>query len=457
MPRRLRRLRFTSRKLLPIIRPLHQNEYHGDVLKLSTIRLKHNFALYSCSHFGRLGAFDSTPTQMSKLPATLSHLANNNASAEASYPVELLEIASLEKSRHAFDEISSWPEYQATPLHRLESLAQDIGVKDIFYKDESQRFHLKSFKALGGAYAVAQQLRARIRQATGADATIDDLLTNRYAAITDEIVISCATDGNHGRSVAWGCQMFNCRCIIYIHRDVSTGRQQAMEAFGAEVIRIDGNYDASVKQADQEAATHGRIIVSDTSYPGYMDIPRDVALGYTVMLAEAVEQMQGAIPTHVFIQGGVGGLAAAVCAYFWELWGSQRPRFIVVEPEQANCLQQSAAAGEPVTVEGDLETLMAGLSCGEVSILAWEILSSGVNDFMTVSEDAVPACMRLLAQGDPSIEAGESAVAGIAALIAACDDAAMSDKLGLNQSSQVFVIGTEGATDAELYRQLVAI
>jgi diaminopropionate ammonia-lyase len=228
-----------------------------------------------------------------------------------------------------------------------------------------------------------------------------------------------------------------------------------MQALGAEVIRIDGNYDASVKLADTEASLHQRIIVSDTSYPGYMDIPRDVALGYTVMLAEAVEQMQGSIPTHVFIQAGVGGLAAAVCAYFWELWGERRPRFIVVEPEQANCLQQSARAGKPVTVEGDLDTLMAGLSCGEVSTLAWEILQPGANDFMTVSEDAVAPCMRLLANGEPAIEAGESAVAGLAALIAARNDLTMSTTLGLDQSSQVFVIGTEGATDAELYRELV--
>jgi diaminopropionate ammonia-lyase len=229
-----------------------------------------------------------------------------------------------------------------------------------------------------------------------------------------------------------------------------------MEAFGAEVVRVDGNYDASVKQADHDAKIHDRIIVSDTSYPGYMDIPKDVALGYTVMLAEAVQQMEPRIPTHVFIQAGVGGLAAAVCAYFWELWGEQRPRFIVVEPEQANCLQQSAVAGRPVTVDGDLETLMAGLSCGEVSLLAWEILKTGVNDFMTVSEDAVPACMRLLAQGDPAIEAGESAVAGLAALLAASADASISSALELDQSSLVFVIGTEGATDPELYRELLA-
>jgi diaminopropionate ammonia-lyase len=398
---------------------------------------------------------DLSANYMSEFHATLSHYANVEIDSSTVYPSELLEIASLEKSRIAVAEISRWPGYKPTPLYQLESLARSIGVNKIFYKDESRRFNLQSFKALGGAYAVARQLQARIFQRCGKDATIDELLGDQYQSIIDEVVISCATDGNHGRSVAWGCQMFGCRCVIYIHRDVSAGRQQAMQALGAEVIRIDGNYDASVKQADNEASLHQRIIVSDTSYPGYMDIPKDVALGYTVMLAEAVEQMQGSIPTHVFIQAGVGGLAAAVCAYFWELWGEQRPRFIVVEPEQANCLQQSARAGKPVAVEGDLDTLMAGLSCGEVSTLAWEILKPGANDFITVSENAVVPCMRLLANGEPAIEAGESAVAGIAALIAARNDIAMSSALGLDESSRIFVIGTEGATDAELYRELV--
>ncbi len=393
---------------------------------------------------------------MSILSAKLSHYANTAASPEVAYPADLQEIASLEKAQQAFDEISCWPGYKMTPLYHLESLARDIGVQEIFYKDEAQRFTLKSFKALGGAYAVARQLRNRIYDATGKHAQIEDLLNHTYDSIIEDVVISCATDGNHGRSVAWGCQMFGCHCVIYIHRDVSMGRQQAMESFGAEVIRITGNYDDSIKQADEDARAHGRIIVSDTSYPGYMEIPRDVALGYTVMLREAVEQMQGSIPTHVFIQGGVGGLAAAVCAYFWELWGSRRPRFIVVEPEQANCLQRSAEAGHPITVNGDLETLMAGLACGEVSLLAWEILKSGVNDFMTVSEDAVAPCMRLLANTSPGIEAGESAVAGIAALIAAREDTATSTALGLDDSSQVFIIGTEGATDPELYQKLLA-
>ena len=387
---------------------------------------------------------------------SLSRYSNPRADAGLVYGEDLRAITSLARASEAFAEISRWPEYRPTPLYELTALAAEIGVERIWYKDESQRFGLKSFKALGGAYAVARQLRQHIAAQTGATASLDDLLQGKYRDLTAQVVVSCATDGNHGRSVAWGCQMFGCRCVIYIHRDVSSGRQQAMEQFGAEVIRIDGNYDESVKRADRDAQEKGRIIVSDTSYAGYSEIPKDVALGYSVMLAEAVRQLNGEVPTHVFIQGGVGGLAAAVCAYFWELWGRQRPRFIVVEPEQANCLQQSARAGEPVTVHGDLETLMAGLSCGEVSLNAWEILSTGADDFMTLGESAVAQCMRLLAANDPPIEAGESAVAGLGALIASMQSAADREALELDAASRVFVIGTEGATDPEVYRQLTA-
>lgn len=395
---------------------------------------------------------------MESVNGVLTLFTNPEVNQSERYPEDLKTIASLEKSRLAVDEISQWPDYHPTPLHCLDNLAADIGVDKIWYKDESQRFHLKSFKALGGAYAVARQLQAKVAEQTGVSPGIKDLLARKYDDIVSQIVISCATDGNHGRSVSWGCQMFGCQCVIYIHRDVSQGRQQAMEAFGATVNRITGNYDESVKQADADAKLHSRIIVSDTSYEGYMEIPKDVALGYTVLLSESVEQMSGEIPTHVFIQGGVGGLASAVCAYFWELWGEQRPRFIIVEPVNANCLQESAKAGSPVVVEGDLDTLMAGLACGEVSQLAWQVLKTGANDFMTINEEAVPLTMKLLANGfngDTRIEAGESAVAGLAALITARHDSEMSAALGLDNSSRIYILGTEGATDPDVYNQLI--
>ncbi|TVO59322.1 diaminopropionate ammonia-lyase [Denitromonas halophila] len=395
---------------------------------------------------------------MLKIEGTLTHFANPAADANRSYPEALKDVICVAKAGEAIADIKTWPGYAATPLHQLKSMARAAGLGAIYYKDESQRFSLKSFKALGGAYAVARQLQRAVEARTGRRPSIAELLAGECKADVAGLVVSCATDGNHGRSVAWGAQMFGCGCVIYVHRDVSEGRKQAMEAFGAEVIRIAGNYDASVRQADADAKAHGRIIVSDTSYEGYMEIPKDVALGYTVMLDELVVQLDGVIPTHVFVQGGVGGLGSAVCGYFWDLWGTQRPRMVIVEPEQANCLQLSADAGKPVAVGGDLETLMAGLACGEVSLLAWKILSVGADDFMTLSEEAVPATMRLLARGfeqDPAIEAGESAVPGLAAAVIACQSPEMSEALGLDASSRVLVIGTEGATDPQLYRKLV--
>lgn len=395
---------------------------------------------------------------MQSVNGNLTFFSNSKVNQDNLYPEQLKTIASLIKTDSAIEEISQWPGYEATPMHSLSSLSADIGVDKIWYKDESKRFQLKSFKALGGSFAVARQLQQKVFELTGETPSVQDLLNHKFDSIVSQTVITCATDGNHGRSVSWGCEMFGCLCVIYIHRDVSEGRQQAMEAFGAEVIRITGNYDDSVKLADNEAKEHGRIIVSDTSYDGYMEIPKDVALGYTVLLAESVEQMQGEIPTHVFIQGGVGGLAGAVCAYFWELWGEQRPRFIVVEPINANCLQASAREGKPVVVDGDLETLMAGLACGEVSALAWEILDVGANDFLTINEEAVPLTMQLLADGfgdDAKIEAGESAVAGLSALITARHSLEDSQALGLDESSKVYILGTEGATDPMLYQQLI--
>ncbi len=396
---------------------------------------------------------------MLELKGTLSHFANPVAHRDNQYSAAQQALISVSKAEQAITDIKKWPAYSVTPLHSLTSMAKDSGLKSLWYKDESQRFGLKSFKALGGAYAVACQLQNVLEERTGQRPTAMDLLEGKLKDQLAEIVVSCATDGNHGRSVAWGAQMFGCGCVIYIHRDVSEGRKQAMEAFGAEVIRITGNYDESVRQADADAKANNRIIVSDTSYEGYMEVPKDVALGYTVMLSEIVEQLDGSIPSHVFIQGGVGGLASAVAGYFWDLWGERRPRVVIVEPEQANCLQLSAKAGEPVVVDGDLETLMAGLACGEVSALGWQILCNATDDFITLSEEAVPTTMKMLKNGygdDPAIEAGESAVPGLAAAVVARQQAEFAQALGLDENSTVLVIGTEGATDPELYKELTA-
>src|SRR5690606_22383577 len=226
-------------------------------------------------------------------------------------------------------------------------LAAKMGVQNVYYKDESTRFGLGSFKALGGAYAVTRLLLREVERQTGQQGLVaEDLQRPEFKSIIANITVCCATDGNHGRSVAWGAHNTGCRCVIYIHETVSTGREEAIAAFGARVVRVPGNYDDAVRRAAEDAAAHGYFVVSDTSYPGYMDVPRDVMQGYSVMVEEALDQLgDAAPPTHVFIQAGVGGLAAAVAAHLWETLGPARPRIIVVEPEKADCLYQSALAG----------------------------------------------------------------------------------------------------------------
>jgi diaminopropionate ammonia-lyase len=213
-----------------------------------------------------------------------------------------------------------------------------------------------------------------------------------------------------------------------------------------------------VRQAARDAEANGWIVVSDTSYPGYTDIPRDVMQGYTIMADEALAQWPGEPPTHVFIQAGVGGLAAAVCGHLWETLGAKRPRVIVVEPDRAACLFESAAQGRAANIHGALDTIMAGLACGETSIIAWEILEEGASDFLTVADDAAAACMRLLGHGvdgDRPIVAGESAVAGLAGLLGAMARPALAKALALDASSRVLLFGSEGDTDPVLYEQIV--
>ena len=354
--------------------------------------------------------------------------------------------------------ITSWPTYAPTPLHNLPALADEIGIAQLFYKDEATRLGLGSFKALGGAYAVLHSVAQEI-SVRGSTATDIEALMAGQLSQAAEITVVTATDGNHGRSVAWGARNVGCRCIIYMHAEVSSGRQSAVESLGAEVIRVAGDYGDSVRQAARDAAANNWLLVSDTAWPGYTDIPRAVMAGYTVMSTEAMNQLPPAsTPTHVFIQGGCGGLAGAVCADLWHRYDTQRPRFIVVEPVPADCLFQSAVAGAVVNISVTRESVMGGLSCGEVSLLGWDILESGADHFLTIEDDAVGPLMKQLAQGagdDPRIVAGEAAVAGLAGCIAARADADLCQTLALNEQSIVLVFGTEGATDPIVYRQLV--
>jgi diaminopropionate ammonia-lyase len=354
--------------------------------------------------------------------------------------------------------ISAWPGYAPTPLVALPGLAAETGVEAIHYKDESGRFGLGSFKALGGAYAVARVILQRA-EAAGTPLDIDDLLKGRRRDAVRRLTVCCATDGNHGRSVAWGAQTFGCGCVIFIHATVSEARKWAIEAFGAQVRRTAGNYDDSVREAQATAQAEGWVVVSDTSYPGYTEIPRHVMQGYEVMAAEAFEELKEP-PTHVFLQTGVGGMAAAVAAQAKRRWDDARPLIVLADPDRSACWLESFRAGRPTPVEGQLDTVMAGLACGAVSLLAWEILKDHGDAVVAISDASAVAMMRRLARpqsGDPPLVAGESAVAGLAALVLAIEDRAARKALALTSRSRVLVFGTEGDTDPELYRELVGM
>ncbi|MDC0948542.1 diaminopropionate ammonia-lyase, partial [Gammaproteobacteria bacterium] len=275
---------------------------------------------------------------------------------------EALELLGAERMHAAWQGIRHWPGYAPTPLASLDRLAADCGVAEIGYKDESGRFGLGSFKALGGAWAV-QTLSGQNNQ-----------------------VVASATDGNHGRSVAWGAQRLGIPCHIFIHRDVSAARAEAIAAFGATIHRIDGNYDDSVRICAEEAAQHQWTVVSDTTWPGYETIPREVMAGYTLMIDEALQQM--ATPTHVFVQAGVGGLAAAVAAGLIDGLGTM-PTMVVVEADRADCFIQSVNGDTLQSVHITEETIMAGLSCGEPSILAWDILQRSAEHYLSIPDDGV--------------------------------------------------------------------
>ncbi|MCQ4158394.1 diaminopropionate ammonia-lyase [Roseomonas sp. GC11] len=356
--------------------------------------------------------------------------------------------------RRAAAEIASWPGYAETPLLALPDVAAAAGVAAVHYKDEAGRFGLGSFKALGGAYAVARLLVAELaRRGVAPAARVADLLAGAHAEATAAITVTCATDGNHGRSVAWGAQRFGARCVIFVHEHVSAGRRAAIAAYGAEIRVVPGHYDDAVREAAAVAAREGWFVVSDTSYPGYTEVPRDVMQGYRLMAREALAALPEP-PTHVFVQGGVGGVAAAVSV---QLRAQCPPgvRLVVVEPERAACLLASARAGAPVAVGGALDTLMAGLACGEPSLLAWQELERAAFAFMAVPDESAVDAMRLLARRAPRVVAGESAVAGLAGLLLAAGDAAARAALGLDAGSRVLLFGTEGATDPDLYARLV--
>ncbi len=371
---------------------------------------------------------------------------NPKAVPAAPWPTALEEVLGEGDHRDARREISSWPGYAPTPLRRLSCAAPGsdrAGLRvPVWVKDESRRFGLGSFKALGGAYGVRRAVRD-------------------HGGAADGTTVVCASDGNHGRSVAWGARTQGCDAVVYLPSHVTAARAGAIRGLGARVVRVAGEYDEAVARAARDARANGWTVVSDTSSGGGERGVRRVMAGYTVMVEEALLEWRRAVgdvgPTHVFVQGGVGGLAAAVIGHLWRRMGEARPTTVVVEPTAADGLLESAVAGEPAASRGDLDTVMAGLSCRRASPLAWRIVGAGAHAFATAPDAGVEPLMRRVAKGDAGepFEGGESGVAGLLGLEEALRDPRRRRDVGLGRRSRVLAFNTEGATDPELYRRIV--
>ena len=334
----------------------------------------------------------------------------------------------------AYLSISNWKGYFPTPLIELNKLSKELGLNKIFYKDESKRFDLKSFKALGGAYAVEKVSKGN-----------------------KDITVATATAGNHGRSVAWGAKRLGLKCKIFISEFVSDARGQAMSDLGADVVKVKGNYERSLIECIQQSTDNNWQIVQDVAWEGYIKVPKFTMAGYTVMMREIVDQITNDQITHIILQAGVGGMAGAMVAGIAR-YLNYIPTTIVVEPDSAACVLESIRSGKIEKIEIKRESLMGGMSCGEVSLVPWEILKDSVKYCISLPDDDIAKTMKLLGNASFSkkeIIAGENSAPGVISLITSCEDEKIKEKLKLNKNSNILLIGCEGDTDQEMYQKLI--
>ena len=334
----------------------------------------------------------------------------------------------------AYLSISKWKGYSPTPLVELNKLSKELDVNKIFYKDESKRFDLKSFKALGGAYAVEKITKGK-----------------------KDIIVATATAGNHGRSVAWGARRLGLKCKIFISEYVSDARGQAMADLGADVIKVKGNYEKSLIECIKQSKENNWQIVQDVAWKDYMLVPKYTMAGYTIMMKEIADQIQNDKITHIILQAGVGGMAGAMIAGVAR-YLKNIPETIVVEPDSAACVMESIKIGKIEKIDIKRESLMGGMSCGEVSLVPWQILENAVKFCISLPDDDIAKTMKLLGNSsfsDEKIIAGENSAPGVISLIASCLNDQIKERLKLNSDSNILVIGCEGDTDEEMYQKLI--
>ena len=377
-----------------------------------------------------------------------------------------LAIMSLENVKTAASFHRSFPQYSVTPLAKLDGMAKRLGLGGVYVKDESYRFGLNAFKVLGGSFAMAKYIAGEMGKDIS-ELTYDYLTGEKFREDFGQATFFTATDGNHGRGVAWAANKLGQKSVVHMPKGSTRQRFENIAAEGAQVTIEELNYDDCVRLAAAEAAeTEHGVVIQDTAWAGYEEIPAWIMEGYGTMAAEAAEQLREKgvdRPTHVFIQAGVGSLAGAVVGYFTNLFPNDPPKFVVMEARAADCLYQGAVAadGEPRIVEGDLATMMAGLACGEPNILSWDILRNHAGVFVSCPDWVSASGMRRLAapvQGDPIVKSGESGAVGMGLLSAIMEEeayAALREKLGLDATSQVLLFSTEGDTDPEKYAKVV--
>ena len=356
-----------------------------------------------------------------------------------------------------------FPQYEPTPLVSLSHLSRSWGVSRVWIKDESQRFGLKAFKVLGATYALASLMNEPFSKEPG------DLLFERITPLRGDktgtpLTFVTATDGNHGRAVAWAAQRLGARAVVYMPKGSSTARYEAIRSHGAETTIIEGNYDDAVHLAAEQAQRQGYVLIQDTALKGYEEVPTRIMQGYLTIVDEALEQLKGERPTHLFVQCGVGSLAASQLAYLVERFGKERPLFAVVEAEQAACYLKSIleGRGRPQKIPGDLQTIMAGLACGEPSALAWEILRRYADIFAACKDSVAAKGMRLLGNplpGDEKIVSGESGAVTtglLATILAQPPHKGLRNAFKIDASSKVLLLSTEGDTDPAMYRKIMS-
>lgn len=360
------------------------------------------------------------------------------------------------------EEIKTWPGYKPTPLWSLDNRAVDLRIGKLFYKDESQRFgrNLGAFKALGAPYTVYRLLSDIVEEKTGRRPTSEQLRNGEFINITKFVTVSVATDGNQGRGLAWGAKTFGCRCVDYIHETVSEGRKRAMEELGAIVIRCAGEHEHSADRGREDARMNGWHYITSTSWNNWNEqVCRDVMNGYMTMVEETLDQIPDLNKiTHVICQCGVGSIAAAVFfGFFQRLSEKKLPRFILIEPTEADSMYQCAINGKHTPAAGSLLTIQSGLAVRVASTAAWYVHDWLCSDFLTVPDEFCVQGMRALAEenGDAPIVIGESSAGSMGLLLQLKEDCELKNNLEINEESQIVMFALEGATDPELYEKFV--